>query len=42
VNNQGNPYLSAFTFDATTTGLLDSSLTSTSTGTGPVAIVAVP
>jgi hypothetical protein len=34
--------LSAFTFDATTTGLLDSSLTSTSTGTGPVAIVAVP
>jgi 6-phosphogluconolactonase (cycloisomerase 2 family) len=42
VNNQGSPYLSAFTFDATTTGLLDSSLTSTSTGTGPVAIVAVP
>jgi hypothetical protein len=42
VNNQGSPYFNAFTFDATTTGLLDSSLTSTSTGTGPIAIVAVP
>jgi 6-phosphogluconolactonase (cycloisomerase 2 family) len=42
VNNQGSPYFNAFTFDAATTGLLDSSLTSTSTGTGPVAIVAVP
>ncbi len=42
VNNQGNPYFNAFTFDATTTGQLDSSLTSTSTGTGPIAIVAVP
>ncbi|MGP8225668.1 MAG: hypothetical protein ACLQGT_05890 [Terracidiphilus sp.] len=42
VNNQGSPYFNAFTFDATTTGQLDSSLTSTSTGTGPIAIVAVP
>jgi len=42
VNNQGNPYFNAFTFDATTTGQLDSSLTSSSTGTGPIAIVAVP
>jgi 6-phosphogluconolactonase (cycloisomerase 2 family) len=42
VNNQGSPNFNAFTFDATTTGLLDSSLTSTSTGTGPIAIVAVP
>ncbi len=42
VNNQGSPYFNAFTFDATTTGLLDSSLTSSSTGTGPIAIVAVP
>ena len=42
VNNQGSPYFNAFTFDATITGKLDSSLTSTSTGTGPIAIVAVP
>jgi uncharacterized protein (DUF2141 family) len=42
VNNQGSPDFSAFTFDATTAGLLDSSLTSSSTGTGPIAIVAVP
>jgi 6-phosphogluconolactonase (cycloisomerase 2 family) len=42
VNNQGSPNFNAFTFDATTTGLLDSSLASTSTGTGPIAIVAVP
>jgi hypothetical protein len=41
VNNQGSPYFNAFTFDATTTGLLDSSATG-STGTGPIAIVAVP
>lgn len=41
VNNQGTPYFNAFTFDATTTGQLDSSITG-STGTGPVAIVAVP
>jgi 6-phosphogluconolactonase (cycloisomerase 2 family) len=44
VNNQGNvvgPYFNAFTFDATTTGLLDPSATG-STGIGPIAIVAVP
>ena len=44
VNYGGNPDLSAFTFDSTTTGQLDSGPTST-TGTDPVgawAIVAVP
>jgi streptogramin lyase len=41
VNNQGSPYFNAFTFDATTTGQLDSSTTG-STGSGPLAIVAVP
>jgi hypothetical protein len=41
VSNQGNPYFNAFTFDATTTGQLDSAGTG-STGTGPLAIVAVP
>ena len=41
VNSQGNPDFNAFTFDATTTGQLDTSATG-STGTGPFAIVAVP
>jgi hypothetical protein len=41
VNNQGSPYFNAFTFDSTITGKLDSSVTD-STGTGPIAIVAVP
>jgi 6-phosphogluconolactonase (cycloisomerase 2 family) len=41
VSYQGNPEFNAFTFDATTTGQLDSSLTG-STGANPIAIVAVP
>lgn len=41
VNNQGSPYFSSFTFDSTTTGMLDASATG-STGNGPIAIVAVP
>jgi 6-phosphogluconolactonase (cycloisomerase 2 family) len=41
VNSQGNPYFNAFTFDATTAGQLDSAGTG-STGSGPLAIVAVP
>ena len=42
VNNQGNSPLSAFTFDATTTGKLDTYSLSGSLGAGPVAIVAAP
>jgi len=41
VNYGGSPEFNAYTFDATTTGLLDSLLTG-STGTSPIAIVAVP
>jgi 6-phosphogluconolactonase (cycloisomerase 2 family) len=41
VNKGGSPYFDAFTFDATTTGKLDPSVTG-STGTGPIAIAAVP
>lgn len=41
VNNQGSPYFNAYTFNSSTTGQLDSSLTG-STGDGPVAIVAAP
>jgi hypothetical protein len=41
VANQGNPYISAFTFDASVTGKLDTSATGTS-GNAPVAIAAVP
>jgi DNA-binding beta-propeller fold protein YncE len=39
VNNGGSPPLSAFTFDATTTGKLDTSSLSGSLGAGPVVIV---
>lgn len=42
VNNQGNSPLSAFTFDATTTGKLDTYSLSGSLGAGPVAIVTAP
>jgi len=42
VNNQGSSPLSAFTFDATTTGQLDTYSLSGSLGAGPVAIVAAP
>jgi hypothetical protein len=42
VNNQGSSPLSAFTFDATTTGNLDTYTLSGSLGSGPVAIVAAP
>ncbi len=41
VSNQGSTTFDAYTFDATTTGQLDTAISS-STGTGPVAIVAVP
>jgi 6-phosphogluconolactonase (cycloisomerase 2 family) len=41
VNNQGSPYFDSYTFDANTTGKLDTSVTG-STVTGPVAIVATP
>jgi len=42
VNNQGSSPLSAFTFDATTTGQLDTSSVTGSLGANPVAIVAAP
>jgi hypothetical protein len=41
VGSLGNPYFDAYTFDATTTGKLDSEVTST-TSTGSIAIVAAP
>jgi 6-phosphogluconolactonase (cycloisomerase 2 family) len=42
ISSGGSPYWSAYTFDATTASKLDLALTSSSTGTGPVAIVPVP
>jgi len=42
VNNQGSSPLSAFTFDATTAGKLDTYPLAGSLGAGPVAIVAAP
>jgi DNA-binding beta-propeller fold protein YncE len=42
VNNQGSSPLSAFTFDATTTGQLDPYSLSGSLGPNPIAIVAAP
>jgi hypothetical protein len=41
VGSLGSPYFDAYTFDATTTGKLDSEVTST-TSTGSIAIVAAP
>jgi len=41
VGSSGSPYFDAYTFDATTTGLLDSQVTSTSAATS-IAIVAAP
>jgi len=41
VSNQGSPYFNAYTFDATTAGQLDSSVTG-STISSPIAIVAAP
>jgi 6-phosphogluconolactonase (cycloisomerase 2 family) len=42
VNNQSSPYFNAYTFDATTTGKLDTASVSGSTASNPIAIVAVP
>jgi hypothetical protein len=42
VNNQGSPPMSAFTFDATTTGKLDTTSLTGSLNAGPWAIVAAP
>jgi hypothetical protein len=41
VGSSGSPYFDAYSFDATTTGLLDSQVTSTSVATS-IAIVAAP
>jgi hypothetical protein len=41
VGSLGSPYFDAYTFDATTTGQLDSKITST-TAAGSIAIVAAP
>jgi hypothetical protein len=41
VGSSGSPYFDAYTFDATTTGQLDSQITSTSAATS-IAIVAAP
>jgi hypothetical protein len=41
VGSLGSPYFDAYTFDATTTGELDSQITST-TSAGSIAIVAAP
>ena len=41
VSNVGNPFFSSYTFDTTTTGKLDVQITA-STGTAPLAVVAVP
>jgi hypothetical protein len=42
VSSLGSPTFDAYTFDTTTTGQLDTAITSSSTGTGPMAIVATP
>jgi 6-phosphogluconolactonase len=42
VSSLGSPTFDAYTFDTTTTGQLDTAITTSSTGTGPVSIVAAP
>jgi hypothetical protein len=41
VGSSGSPYFDAYTFDANTTGQLDSQVTSTTAATS-IAVVAVP